>query len=104
MKLTTDEFNGLPLGDATLMSIAWLNDGRDVAVRLCLPDGRIPIITFEWVTRLRVDLHQSERQPYQPFSWDGSAKESGNHKDVVLDFAGQGSLSLACDSILAEGT
>jgi hypothetical protein len=100
--LTPDKFG--PLCDATLISFAWEQKGRDVSVQLVVGDGVLRRYTFTWVDHLRIDLQQRDNGPSQPFTWEGGVERlSSGRLRVFLDFAGQGSISLECNEIAADG-
>jgi hypothetical protein len=92
-----------PLCDATLLSVAWAQDGRDLVITLDLADGRTRRFTFMWVDHLSVSLQQQKNGPSQPLSWDGRAEvlPHGCIK-VFLDFANQGEISFECNDITAD--
>jgi hypothetical protein len=94
-----------PLGDATLLSLAWEQDGRDLVISLKLPEGATRRFTFTWVDQLSVSIQQQEKGPSQPFSWNGGAEPlSDGRVKVVLDFAQQGEISFQCNEIIFDGT
>lgn len=92
-----------PLSDATLVSFAWEHGGRDVALQLILGGGIARQYVFTWVDHLSIDITQRDKGPSQPLAWNGAAKKLPNGRlRVLLDFAGQGSVSLECNEIVAD--
>jgi len=67
-----------PLCDATLMSLAWEQDGRDLVINIKLAEGTTRPFTFTWVDHLVVSIQQQENGASQPFSWEGGAQHMPN--------------------------
>jgi hypothetical protein len=99
--IAPDKFG--PLCDVTLESFAWEQAGRDVTVQLTLGRGAVRRYTFTWADHLSVDIRQDERGTSQPFTSEGGAEKLANGRlRIWLDFAGQGSISLECNEIMAD--
>jgi hypothetical protein len=90
--------------DVSLCGVAWIEDGRDVVLRLLLPPAdRETKLVCRWARELRIDLQFESNTGGYPLSWDG---EIGRREDgswtIAFDFAGHGSLSLVCDELEYE--
>jgi hypothetical protein len=76
-----------------------------VAIQLILGNGVLFRYTFSWVDHLRIDIKQRDNCPSQPFTWEGTAARLPSGRiQVLLDFAGQGAVSLECNEIMTDGT
>ena len=93
-----------PLCDATLLPVAWEQNGRDFVIEFAFPQGDRRRFTFTWMDGLYISIQQQGKRSSQPFSWEGRAKRLPDGRvNVVLDFASQGEIRFTCNEITADG-
>jgi hypothetical protein len=107
--MTTDEsarsIERLPRSDVEVHGLSWVEDGRDLALRVQLPGlepklSREHLILFRWTEALSINLAFPKGRGGFPFTWDSSFERAPDGTWVVsLDFAHAGALSLICAEI-----
>ena len=91
--------------DAELEGWAWINDGRDVVLNFrFLSDGgsetQVKQLHCRWARALRVNLLLGEDRGGMPTTWDARfSTMSDGSVDVLIDFAGVGTISLLCSEL-----
>jgi hypothetical protein len=105
--LSKSEFESLPLADTELISIEWLEAGRDLRMVFGEETQRRQSVLFRWMSDLRVELDQGSFGVSPPFTFQVTAEErspSGFH--IIFEFGGaaNGQISFNCNQIFADGT
>jgi hypothetical protein len=90
--------------DVSLVSVAWTEEGRDLAFTFRVsPDERRRILHAEWAEALRVDLSYPPMTSGFPLSWDVEIGETDEGAQAVrMDFAPTGEISFRCRGLRVE--
>ena len=108
MSATDDEWDASDAcwSDAELLAMSWVNEGRDLELRLRMGVGSGDVRQVErtlvcgWVSELQVDLRFPEGHGGYPLTWETTFEE-GEHGDrkVVFDFGGRGEIRFKCSDV-----
>lgn len=90
------------LSDASLLGISWDADGRDLALRLLLGDGRLATLKCSWSSEARIDLSFIPGHGGSPLSWECRCEQLGTRWRIALDFASHGVIELECNEARLE--
>lgn len=102
--LSKAEFDALPLGDCELVSIEWLQEGRDLRIVLASATDRRQLL-FRWTTDLRIKLNQGAFGVSPLLTFDVTAQQrSTTGFEIVFDFGGapNGEISFHCHEIVSS--
>jgi hypothetical protein len=96
------EVTALAWSDIELESIGWEGGGRDVVLRLLIP--QVPksrrVLVCRWAERLVVRLAFPDGHGGSPLTWDAAfARLADERFSILLDFAGSGEIQLVCTDI-----
>lgn len=100
--LTDDTASSFVLGDAKLMAITWLSDGRDLQLDLLLSNHRCATLTCTWASGVRVDLSYEARGGGLALSWECRFERYGSSWHMVFEFPPNGSIALQCNDARLE--
>lgn len=103
-RLSVDEIlEATSWSDVRLRSISWIENGRDVVLRVGLAGterDRDRLLVCRWVHGLVVDLTFAEGHGGYPLTWDSTFTRGPDGTwSVRLDFAHAGEVRLKCNEI-----
>ncbi len=100
--LSKETVQSFALCDAGLLGILWEADGRDLALRLLLDDGRLATLRCSWASEVRIDLSLPVGEGGSPLSWECRCEQRGSRWRIALDFASRGLIELDCNEARLE--
>ena len=98
--LNASSFKALGFCDAELTQFSWANSGRDVHLQLTLANGTaIELICARSRGPQMTRTYKADHGGY-PLLWDATlSPEPDDCWQLALDFAGQGQITLTCNSV-----
>lgn len=97
---------GISWCDAKLCSVSWLENGRDLLLKLLtprqLPSGAQEEVQLlcRWVSKLEVKITFGSLEGGHPMTWDVLFQTAQNGGILIeLDLASQGSISFECTEL-----
>ena len=93
------EVTALAWSDIQLESIDWQEGGRDIVLRLLLPE--VPkirrVLVCRWAEGLVIRLAFPLGHGGHPLTWDATFAQLPDERfSILLDFAGSGEIQLVC--------
>ena len=99
-ELNASSFKALGFCDAQLTEFSWANSGRDVQLQLMLAKGKAIDLICAWAQDLQVSLILRANHGGHPLLWDATLSPAPDGCwHLALDFAGQGQITLTCNSV-----
>jgi len=98
IKLSNETKEDFILCDAALQVIAWINDGRDIELKLILADDNTAILRCSWVDSLEMDIHSKTREIGIGFTWETQVEKKADRWQIILDFASNGIIKFECSA------
>jgi hypothetical protein len=98
--LNDSSFKALGFCDAELTQVSWIKSGRDMQLQLTLANGTAINLICAWARELQVSLTQQANHGGYPLLWEATLSPAAdNCWQLALDFAGQGQITLTCNSV-----
>jgi len=83
-----------------LTQFSCVNSGRDVQLKLTLANGTAIDLTCAWTRNLQMSVTYQANQSGYPLLWEAALSPAPDDCwQLALDFAGQGQISLTCNSV-----
>lgn len=88
--------------DASLLGLVWIEEGRDLELRLKLADQRFARLTCVWVSDLSIHLTYEPHRTGLSLSWDCHFRRNGQRWHMLFEFPPQGRIELDCNEARIE--
>jgi hypothetical protein len=105
MTMDASDLEHMAWSDAELESIAWIEEGRDVVLRLrhaepATPSRATSTITCRWAAALEMNLAFPKDQGGRALTWSGGFTHlSDDTWAVFFDFGATGAVRLVCAEV-----
>jgi hypothetical protein len=103
--MTNIDVTKVDWGDVELRSLAWIEDGRDLAFHVRMPGSEPPsdgdrVIVCRWAHGLVVNLTYRLGHGGFPFTWAATFTQGSDRVwSIEFDFAGEGEIHLKCNEV-----
>ena len=86
--------------DIELISMNWVNDGRDLELIFLANDVEKSSFLCTWANNIKTHFTTNPNEVGCPFTWDITLKENDDNVfEVEFDFASKGNVSLCCNEL-----
>ncbi|HJQ99057.1 MAG TPA: hypothetical protein VJ826_12160 [Candidatus Polarisedimenticolaceae bacterium] len=102
IELTEKTVTQFSFCDASLLGLVWIEEGRDLELRLELADERLARLTCLSVSDLNIRLAYEPHRTDLSFSWDSRFTRIGQRWHMSFEFPPEGRIELDCSGARIE--